>query len=67
MLALGPGLLATNGHKHKKQRKMLNPVFSGAHMRDLTPIFHEVSLRVGIFANQSIRGLTTFAGYLHCS
>ena len=46
MLIVGPGLLSTSGAVHKKQRKLLNPVFSGAHMRDLTPIFHDVVQRV---------------------
>ncbi len=45
-LVIGPSLFATYGEPHKKQRKMLNPVFSGAHMRNLTPIFHEISGRV---------------------
>ncbi|RDX41926.1 cytochrome P450 [Lentinus brumalis] len=51
-LVIGPSLFATYGEPHKKQRKMLNPVFSGAHMRNLTPIFHETSgrLRVAIEA-----------------
>ncbi|EJF55944.1 cytochrome P450 [Dichomitus squalens LYAD-421 SS1] len=49
-LTLGPGLLGTSGALHKKQRKMLNPVFSGAHMRNLTPLFYDVAgkLRVAI-------------------
>ncbi|TBU23345.1 hypothetical protein BD311DRAFT_810791 [Dichomitus squalens] len=38
-LSIGPGLLGTYGAQHKKQRKMLNPAFSGAHMRNLTPLF----------------------------
>ena len=45
-LLLGPGLLGTYGGTHKKQRKMLNPVFSGAHMRNLTPLFYDVAGRV---------------------
>ncbi|KAM5539718.1 hypothetical protein V8D89_006531 [Ganoderma adspersum] len=45
-LLLGPGLLATQGPIHKKQRKMLNPVFSGAHMRNLTPLFYDVADRL---------------------
>ena len=45
-LILGPGLLATYGSTHKKQRKMLNPVFSGAHMRNVTPLFYDVAGRV---------------------
>ncbi|KJA27949.1 hypothetical protein HYPSUDRAFT_34187 [Hypholoma sublateritium FD-334 SS-4] len=39
----GPGLLATLGEQHRKQRKMLNPVFSTAHMRDMMPIFYDVT------------------------
>ncbi|KAM5539995.1 hypothetical protein V8D89_006327 [Ganoderma adspersum] len=45
-LLLGPGLLGTYGAVHKKQRKMLNPVFSGAHMRNLTPLFYDVAGRL---------------------
>ncbi|KAJ3874013.1 cytochrome P450 [Lentinula edodes] len=36
------GLLNTTGEHHRKQRKMLNPVFSIAHMRSMMPIFHTV-------------------------
>ncbi|TCD64103.1 cytochrome P450-dit2 [Steccherinum ochraceum] len=42
-LPFGPGLLSTYGDHHRKQRKMLNPVFSIAHMRDMTPIFYEIA------------------------
>ncbi|OBZ67710.1 hypothetical protein A0H81_12280 [Grifola frondosa] len=42
----GPGILASTGERHRKQRKMLNPVFSAKHMRDMVPIFHEVSRKV---------------------
>ncbi|KAJ3550671.1 hypothetical protein NMY22_g306 [Coprinellus aureogranulatus] len=38
----GQGLLSTLGEQHRKQRKILNPVFSAAHMREITPIFHGV-------------------------
>ncbi|PIL34233.1 cytochrome P450 [Ganoderma sinense ZZ0214-1] len=41
-LLLGPGLLGTLGHQHKRQRKMLNPVFSVKHLREMTPIFYDV-------------------------
>ncbi|KAI0659007.1 cytochrome P450 [Cubamyces menziesii] len=40
---LGPGLLSVTGDQHKKQRRMLHPVFSTKHMRELLPIFYEVS------------------------
>ena len=34
------------GEHHKKQRKLLNPVFSINHMRYMTPIFYETVHRV---------------------
>ena len=34
------------GEQHRKQRKMLNPVFSIAHMREMIPIFYDVVHRV---------------------
>ncbi|GJE97228.1 cytochrome P450 [Phanerochaete sordida] len=51
-LFVGPGVMSTVGAHHRRQRKMLNPVFSTAHMRRLTPLFHEVAhrLRAGIDA-----------------
>jgi cytochrome P450 len=36
----GNSLLGTLGSVHRRQRKMLNPVFSIAHMRGLVPIFY---------------------------
>ena len=48
---LGPGLLSTHGGTHTKQRKMLNPVFSGAHMRNLTPLFYDVADRVNFYSH----------------
>ncbi|KAH9923738.1 cytochrome P450 [Epithele typhae] len=39
---LGPGLLSTEGAMHRRQRKMLNPVFSAAYMRGITLFFHEI-------------------------
>ncbi|TCD65651.1 cytochrome P450-dit2 [Steccherinum ochraceum] len=42
-MTFGPGLLSAYGEQHRKQRKMLNPVFSIAHMRDMTPIFYEIA------------------------
>ncbi|KAH9941104.1 cytochrome P450 [Epithele typhae] len=46
-LFLGPGVLSLRGgERHRRQRKMLNPVFSAAHLRDMTHIFYNVSHRV---------------------
>ncbi|KZT04037.1 cytochrome P450 [Laetiporus sulphureus 93-53] len=42
-LMLGDGLLATLGERHRKQRRMLNPVFSIAHMRHMVPIFYRIT------------------------
>ncbi|KAH9853037.1 cytochrome P450 [Lenzites betulinus] len=41
-LMLGPGLLGTAGEQHRRQRKMLNPVFSTKHLRNMTPLFYEI-------------------------
>ncbi|TBU28861.1 cytochrome P450 [Dichomitus squalens] len=42
----GPGLLSVLGDTHRKQRKMLNPVFSIKHMRQMLPIFYQVTDRL---------------------
>ncbi|RPD79156.1 cytochrome P450 [Lentinus tigrinus ALCF2SS1-7] len=41
-ILLGPGLLSVLGNQHKRQRKMLNPVFSAKHLREMTPLFFEI-------------------------
>ncbi|TBU31450.1 cytochrome P450 [Dichomitus squalens] len=43
---LGPGLLTTEAHQHRRQRKLLNPVFSAAHLRHMTNLFHDISHKV---------------------
>lgn len=43
---IGPGLLTTEGHQNRKQRKLLNPVFSVAHLRNMTHIFYGITHRV---------------------
>ncbi|KAH9949926.1 cytochrome P450 monooxygenase [Amylocystis lapponica] len=42
LLVFGGGLLSTLGDHHRKQRKLLNPVFSVGHMRYMLPIFYRV-------------------------
>ncbi|KAL1947205.1 hypothetical protein VTO73DRAFT_14166 [Trametes versicolor] len=42
MTLLGPGLLSTLGDQHRRQRKMLNPLFSAKHLREMTPVFNEI-------------------------
>ncbi|KAF8072008.1 cytochrome P450 [Lyophyllum atratum] len=48
-IVFGDGLLASLGQlgdKHRKQRKLINPVFSVAHMRNMVPIFEEVAKKL---------------------
>ena len=37
------------GEQHRRQRKMLNPVFSVKHLREMTPLFYEVIHRVRLY------------------
>ncbi|KAI0648564.1 cytochrome P450 [Trametes meyenii] len=55
-LHFGPGLLATLGNHHRKQRKLLNPVFSIAHMRRMIPIFNRVGHQLQNGIEQRVRG-----------
>ncbi|KAK0199521.1 cytochrome P450 [Desarmillaria ectypa] len=42
----GPGLVATTGDEHKRQRKLVNPVFSVAQLKNLMPVFYGISDRL---------------------
>ncbi|KAI0078667.1 cytochrome P450 [Panus rudis PR-1116 ss-1] len=54
-MIFGPGLLATYGETHRKQRKMLTPVFSIKHMRYMTPIFYSVAHKLADGISAQIR------------
>ncbi|KAM5537055.1 hypothetical protein V8D89_009201 [Ganoderma adspersum] len=54
-LLLGPGLLGVLGEQHKRQRKMLNPVFSVKHLREMTPLFYQVIHRTRDAIMQRVR------------
>ncbi|KZV66370.1 cytochrome P450 [Peniophora sp. CONT] len=41
----GPGLVSTNGPRHRRQRRMLNPLFSTAHMRRSAPLIHSIAMK----------------------
>ncbi|KAI0628868.1 cytochrome P450 [Trametes polyzona] len=45
-LLLGPGLLTTEGAQNRKQRKLLNPVFSVGHLRHMTHIFYGIARKL---------------------
>ncbi|KNZ74707.1 Cytochrome P450 4F12 [Termitomyces sp. J132] len=51
----GPGLVATIGDHHKKQRKIVNPVFSVTQLRQLTPIIYEVADKVCVLDREATR------------
>ncbi|KAH9848265.1 cytochrome P450 [Lenzites betulinus] len=42
----GPGILSTTGETHRKQRKLLNPIFAPRNIRLITPVFYEVAHRL---------------------
>ncbi|KAI0628876.1 cytochrome P450 [Trametes polyzona] len=43
---LGPSVLTTDGWQHRRQRKQLNPIFSAAHLRDMTHLFYDIAHRL---------------------
>jgi len=45
-IVFGICLTGTVGDHHKKQRKMLNPVFSSANLRNMLPIFNEITYKL---------------------
>ncbi|KAH9847438.1 cytochrome P450 [Lenzites betulinus] len=49
-------LLSVHGDTHRRQRKMLTPVFSAAHLRALTPVFYEVTNRLVDAISQRVEG-----------
>lgn len=36
------------GYQHSKQRKILNPIFSISNMRNMLPIFYEISYKASV-------------------
>ncbi|KAM5544787.1 hypothetical protein V8D89_001685 [Ganoderma adspersum] len=46
ILFIGPSLLTTTGAEHKRQRKLMLPVFSNSHLRDMSHIFYNVSRKM---------------------
>lgn len=45
-VTVGEGLLAAVGHRHRRQRKLLNPIFSQKHMRVMIPSFYDIAHKV---------------------
>ncbi|KAJ7209382.1 cytochrome P450 [Mycena haematopus] len=42
----GEALVSSTGGQHRKQRRMFNPVFSAAHLRNMVPIFFGVGKKL---------------------
>ncbi|VDB84027.1 unnamed protein product [Peniophora sp. CBMAI 1063] len=42
----GPGLIASNGPEHRRQRKLLNPSFSSAQIKRLAPLVQDVAFQL---------------------
>ncbi|KXN82785.1 Cytochrome P450 3A16 [Leucoagaricus sp. SymC.cos] len=61
----GEGLLATLGEQHRKQRKLMNPVFSINHMREMIPVFYEVTERLRSALKAKVKGGTREFDILH--
>ncbi|KAH8086002.1 cytochrome P450 [Cristinia sonorae] len=57
-LAFGPGLISIAGDQHRKQRKILGPLFSMSNMQDLLPALQPVvdKVRASITAQVSQHG-----------
>ncbi|KAJ3508641.1 hypothetical protein NLJ89_g5643 [Agrocybe chaxingu] len=55
LLAFGGGFFSSVGERHRLHRKMLNPVFSIAHMREMVPIFYEVAHKL----QDTLMGMTS--------
>ncbi|KAF9557442.1 cytochrome P450 [Agrocybe pediades] len=53
----GEGIFTSLGERHRRQRKMLNPVFSINHMREMVLIFYEVAHKAEqAFSNKVANG-----------
>ncbi|KAJ7358445.1 cytochrome P450 [Mycena albidolilacea] len=52
-IIFGPGLVSTTGVIHKRQRKLVNPIFSPSNLRELVPTFRSVAERLtDVLANE---------------
>ncbi|EKM75926.1 hypothetical protein AGABI1DRAFT_45687 [Agaricus bisporus var. burnettii JB137-S8] len=55
---LGPGIVIVEGYEHQKQRKVMNPAFGAAQIRELTEIFVEKALELRDVWAQEIQNQT---------
>ncbi|KAI0060136.1 cytochrome P450 [Artomyces pyxidatus] len=52
----GAGLTSTQGAHHRKQRKLLNPVFSIKHMRSMIPLFQQLTHQLQDIIRTQVQG-----------
>ncbi|KAI0360870.1 cytochrome P450 [Trametes cingulata] len=52
----GKGLLFVRGEEHRRQRRIMNPAFGPAQIRDLTDIFHQKTIQLREQWAQSVSG-----------
>lgn len=52
---LGDGVLTTEGHQHKVQRKLVNPTFSQNSVRAFSPLFHRHARALSLVLNHLIK------------
>jgi len=57
-VCFGAGMVSVVGEQHRKQRKMMNPVFNINHIRSLTPIFYRITNDVRISVQAVLRLLS---------
>ncbi|KAF7422267.1 cytochrome P450-dit2 [Pleurotus ostreatus] len=55
-IIFGPGLVATVGEQHKRQRKAVKPVFSVIQLKKLTPLFYELAEKLCDVISKEVRG-----------
>ncbi|KAJ7596328.1 cytochrome P450 [Mycena floridula] len=50
----GPGLVATTGETHKRQRRIVNPIFSSKELKALVPVLYDISEKLGDVISREI-------------
>ncbi|EJC99782.1 cytochrome P450 [Fomitiporia mediterranea MF3/22] len=56
----GNSLLSSFGEEHRKQRKMLNPVFSTKHMREMLPMLYPIAYALRERVANDVRSATGY-------